>query len=271
MERETTLRDYARILWSGRWLLLAATVAAALIGLLISATSETRYTAQALVYMGLATTAGTGQPVSTPLTTPVTAQKMIRADRFVEAAADAGKIDTERARDGVAVTVERIPGAAGGNQPTIATLRYTDTDRATAVTVVNGYAQAVFGYANDNFTNVVKGYEKLVADGQARIDQIGASLDRLRAQGEGTSAVAAVLLQNELATRLIDQDENALRLAKAKQIETPSVITTATSASASRTAGAVLRATIFGAILGLIAGALAVFVWKGSPTERAEA
>jgi uncharacterized protein involved in exopolysaccharide biosynthesis len=36
VEREITLRDYGRVLWSGRWVLLVAAVVSALVGLLVS-------------------------------------------------------------------------------------------------------------------------------------------------------------------------------------------------------------------------------------------
>ena len=44
MDREITLRDYGRVLWSGRWLILASTVVAALVGLLLTFVTSTEYT-----------------------------------------------------------------------------------------------------------------------------------------------------------------------------------------------------------------------------------
>ena len=86
MEKEITLGDYGRVLWSGRWLLLAAAVGAALVGLVTSLARHTDYTSSSIVYMGLVTTARTGVPVSTPFTTPATAQKALSADKFIHKA-----------------------------------------------------------------------------------------------------------------------------------------------------------------------------------------
>ncbi len=47
MDREITLRDYGRVLWSGRWLILAATVIAAIVGLALSFATTTTYRATA--------------------------------------------------------------------------------------------------------------------------------------------------------------------------------------------------------------------------------
>ena len=102
MEKEITLGDYGRVLWSGRWVLLAAAVGAALVGLVTSLARQTDYTSSSTVYMGLVTTARTGVPVSTPFTTPATAQKALSADKFVQKAADGTGVEFDRIRSGVA-------------------------------------------------------------------------------------------------------------------------------------------------------------------------
>ena len=60
MEKEITLGDYGRVLWSGRWVVLIAAVGALLVGLVVSLARETTYTSSSIVYMGLVTTARTG-------------------------------------------------------------------------------------------------------------------------------------------------------------------------------------------------------------------
>jgi uncharacterized protein involved in exopolysaccharide biosynthesis len=269
VEREITLRDYGRVLWSGRWVLLVAAVGAALIGLLVSLTRETQYTSSSIVYLGLATTAGTGVPVSTPLTTPATAQKVLAADEFIQRAADASDVDPERVRDGVSFSVERIPGAVGGNQPTVATITYRDGDRPTSIRVTNAYADGVFAYVEDYYKGVFDSYQTTVDHRDKRIEEITASLNRLRAQANPNATLLASL-QQELATVQFSADEATVALAKTKQIEQPRLISKATSASSSARPGQRLRSVVFGAILGLILGAVVVFIWKGSPTGRAD-
>lgn len=270
MEREITLRDYGRVLWSGRWVLLVAAVTAALIGLITSLVRETTYSASSIVYLGLATTAKTGVPVPTPLTTQVTAQRVLRADQFLQAAADAAGVPVERVRDGVNFSVDRVPGAAGGTQPTVATIHYEDTDRETAIKVANAYADVVFGFVKDSYSGVLDAYQKLVDDGNARVKAIQAELDRLRRQGSAAPQSVISSLTQELSMTQLDVDDNTVSLVKTKQIEQPYVISKATSAASSGRPGQRLRSVVFGAILGLIVGVIIVFIWRGSPAGRAD-
>ncbi len=268
MEREITLRDYGRVLWAGRWVLLAAAVIAGVIGLIVSVTRETRYTASSSVYLGLVTAPRTGQPVPTPLTTPLTAQRVLRGDRFIQSAADAAGIDAERVRDGVTFTVDRIPGAAGGNQPVVASIRYRDRDRATAVRVVNAYADAVLAFRMADVKTVVDIYQKRVDDGERRMDQIEATLDRLRRQDAAGNAALLTSLQQEIGYLGTILNEATLDLAKTKIIESPYIVSQATSASSSARPGQRVRTVVFAVILGLIVGAIVTFAWRGSPAGR---
>lgn len=268
MEKEITLADYGRVLWRGKWVLLVAALGAAAIALITSLARETTYTSSSIVYMGLATTARTGVPVSTPYTTPATAQRAILSDEFIDGAARATGVDRDRIKDGIAVSVERVPGAAGGNQPTVATLRYSDSDRDTAIRVTNAYADTVFGKVQGFYEEVLAAQERISTRGEERIAQIQRTLDRLRAQGQGDSP-NAVSLQQELATVQLSADEAALNLAKTRQIEQPQVISQASTAVSSSRPGELIRTVIFGAFLGLILGAIITFIWLGSPAGRA--
>ena len=271
MEKEITLGDYGRVLWSGRWVLLVAAVGAALVGLVTSLARETEYTSSSTVYMGLVTTARTGVPVSTPYTTPATAQKALAADKFVQAAADAAGVTFDRVKDGVSFLVERVPGAAGGNQPTVATIRYTDRDRATTLNVTNAYAEVVFGVVQGFYKDVLGAEERIVAHAEARIAQVQKTLNALRAQNTPATSTPLISLQQELATLQQSADEATLILAKTKQIEQPQILSTSTSAASSARPGQRLRTIVFGAVLGLLLGAIVTFIWRGSPGGRAAA
>ena len=268
MEREITLKDYGRVLWTGRWVLLAAAVGAGLVGLLTSLVRETTYTASSIMYLGLQLTPNSNVPVPTPFTTPVTAQKALRADTFMTQAATAANVDVERVRSGIDFTVERIPGAAGGTQPTVATIHYTDTKRATAITVANAYADAVFATVNGRYTREIGAIKTLVDSGRDRVKAIQESLDRLRAQGAAAPATVLSSLTQELSIVQLQADENAVLLAKTESISAPQIISKAESASSSAAPGRRLRSVIFGVILGLILGAIATFIWRGSPASE---
>ncbi len=271
VEKEITLGDYGRVLWGGRWVLLAAAVGAALIGLVTSLARETRYTTSSIVYMGLVTTARTGVPVSTPFTTPARAQRALAADEFVQKAADGAGVGFDRVEDGVSFVVERVPGAVGGNQPTVATIRYTDKDRATAIRVTNAYANGVFEVVQGFYKDVLDAEQRIVDRADARITAIQRTLDQLRGQNTPATSPQLISLQQELATLQESADEAVLVLAKTRQIEQPRIISKATSAASSARPGQRLRTIVFGAVLGLILGAIVTFIWRGSPAGRAAA
>ena len=95
----------------GRPLILAATVAAALVGLILTFVTETTYVATSEVYLGQATTIS-GTPVSTPTTNPATATA--RPATTSDAGARARR-EPSRVRDGVEVTAPR--SRRRGRQP----------------------------------------------------------------------------------------------------------------------------------------------------------
>ncbi len=269
MEREITLRDYGRVLWRGRWVLLIAAAAAALVALILGVARTTTYAANSTVYMGVATTARSNQVVPTPFTTPVTALKVLRSDELLTAAADAAKVDIQRVRDGVSATVERVPGAAGGNVPTVATLSYVDSSRETAIAVANAYADAVFERVNDPYEKNLAIYDDIIKTREARITQLQSDLDTLRRQGGAGAFPVIAGLNSELSLVQLSADEAKLGRAKAEQIERPYVVSDAVSAVSSARPGERLRRVIFGALIGLILGAIVTFIWRGSPTDNA--
>jgi uncharacterized protein involved in exopolysaccharide biosynthesis len=271
VEKEITLGDYGRVLWSGRWVLVAAAVGAALVGLVVSLARPTEYTSSSIVYMGLVTTARTGNVVPSPTTTPVTALKALRADKYVQATAGATGVTFDRIKSGVSFAVERVPGAAGGTLPTVATITYTDKNREISKRVANAYADTVLGLATESYKGVLDAEQKIVDHGTDRIAQIEKSLDALRAANTPATAVSLISLQQELSALQQRTDDAILILEKTKIIEQPNIVSKATSPSSSAQPGQRLRTVIFGGILGLILGAIVVFIWRGSPAGRATA
>lgn len=270
MEKEITLGDYGRVLWGGRWILLATAIGAALVGLVISLARPTEYTSSSVVYLGLVTTSRSQNVVPSPMTTPVTALKALKSDRFIQAAADSSGVSFDRIKGGVRFAVERVPGAAGGNLPTVATVQYTDRDRATAIAVTNAYAQGVLTYVEGGYKGITDAEQQIVDTATTRIAQNQKTLDALRAKDTPETSIAIVSLLSEMATLQTSADDAALVLATSKVISQPSLVSKATSASSSARPGQRLRAVLFGTVLGLILGAIATFLRRGSPAGRAD-
>lgn len=275
MDREITLRDYGRVLWSGRWLILVATVAAAVVGLLLTFVTSTTYTATARVYLGQATTVS-GAPLSTPATNPATAGTVLTGDNLVTEVAEEIGVPPSRVRGGVALTAPRAPGGAAGNQPTVATITFTDENRRVAREGANAYAEAVNRRALQNFSAVfdtyARGEERAQADVTRLQNQIGSVQRQLTtATGEERAILATLLLSagQQLSVAQTTLTTQELNRAKADANEKPYIISLSESPSSSSSAPNRLRSVILAGVIGLIVGIIVTFVWRGSPAGRA--
>lgn len=275
MDREITLRDYGRVLWSGRWLILATTVVAAIAGLLLSIASTTTYTASAELFVGQATTIS-GTPVATPGTNPGTVTEALGGDGIVTQVAKDLGITPARVRDDVTLSAPKAPGGSVGNQPTILTIRFTDEDREIAREGANAYARIVYERSQEGFSAIIDSYKRAVAVATASVAGLEASLARYRRQLAATDdPQQQVILESLLSstgqqldittTELSDQ---RLNLLKEQQFQ-PSIISLASSPSSSGSVGNRTRTVVFAAILGFLVGVIVTFIWRGSPAGRA--
>lgn len=276
MEREITLRDYGRVLWSGRWLILAATLVAALVGLVLTFVSTTEYVATSEVYLGQATTVS-GTPVSTPSTNPATAPTALTGDNLVDRVARELGVEPSRVRSGVEVTAPRAPGGSVGNQPTIATITFTDEDRDIARRGANLYAEAVLDQTRESSAEVVRTYQAAVGRSAAEVARLQAEMAGYRRQlAQAPGGQEGITLQSLLfsagqqlqvaSTELTDQ---RLNLVKERQYGQPDIISLAQSPSSSSSLPNRARTVLFAAVIGFIVGIIVVFVWRGSPAGRA--
>lgn len=276
MDREITLRDYGRVLWSGRWLILVSTVVAALVGLLLTFVTDTTYTATARVFLGQATTVS-GAPFSTPSTNPATAATVLTGDELVAQVAEQIGVRPARVRDGVDLTAPRAPGGAAGNQPTVATITFVDESRRIAREGANAYARAVNQRALDRFDAVfdtfARGEERALADVtrlEAQIRQYERQLQSA-ADPEQRTLLQSLLFSatTQLSIAQTNLTTQELNRAKAEANERPYIVSLSENPSSSTSAPNRLRTVILAAIIGLIVGVVVTFVWRGSPAGRA--
>lgn len=276
MDREITLRDYGRVLWSGRWLILATTIAAAIVGLLLTFARSPEYTASAKVFLGQATTVS-GVIAQTPTTSVLTAAETLKGDDVVGPVARTLGVSDSRVRRDATIDIPRPPGNVGANQPSVATIQFTDSDKRIAQMGVDAYAKAVLDRLNVNYLGVQRVVQQQVDTAQTEVDRLqkqiqAYSRQAARATTDQQLALYQSLLftsQSQLATAQDTLDTAALQLEKGKQIEAPSVVSKSTTPSSTGSAPQRLRTMLFGAIIGFLVGVIATFVWKGSPAGRA--
>jgi uncharacterized protein involved in exopolysaccharide biosynthesis len=276
VDREITLRDYGRVLWSGRWLIVASTLIAALVGLLLTFLTTTTYTATAELYLGQATSVS-GTPVSTPTTNPATAPSALTGDRLVLQVAKELGVPPKRVRKDVTLTAPRAPGGSVGNQPTIATITFQDQNRDLARRGANAYAAAVLEQAKSSSAELVSTYEQAVTDAQTNVARLQAELAGYRREllqtpgGDRGLALQSALFsaQSQLAVSQTDLSDQRLNLVKERQIGQPAIISLAESPASSSSLPNRARTVILAAVIGLIVGVIVTFVWRGSPAGRA--
>lgn len=276
MDRELTLRDYGRVLWSGRWIILITTVAAALVGLLLTFVTSTTYTATARVFLGQATTVS-GAPFSTPSTNPATFATVLTGDDLVAAVAEEIGVRPARVRSGVALSAPRAPGGAAGNQPTVATITFVDGDRQIAREGANAYARAVNQRALTRFSAVFDTYARGEERAQADVDRLESQIEAYRRQlGSAAGGEERALLQSllfsattQLSVAQTSLTTQELNRAKAEANEKPYIVSLSESPSSSSSAPNRLRSVILAGVIGLLVGVIVTFVWRGSPAGRA--
>jgi uncharacterized protein involved in exopolysaccharide biosynthesis len=279
VDREITLRDYGRVLWSGRWLIVAAVVVAALVGVILTFVTRTTYTATAQVYLGQATTTS-GVPVSTYVTNPATVSSALRGDQLIAQVAHDIGVSPSRVRRDVTLSAPRAPGASAGNQPTVLTITFQDRSRSLALDGANAYAKRVMGIVGGSFQaniatlasarDTAKSYvdqlQRQIATYQRQI-QAGVS-DPTRLAGLQTLLLSAT---QQLGNAQINLSDQQLAYDKAQQIEQPTIISLAKDPDSSKGAPNRARTVVIAALIGLIVGIIVTFVWRGSPAGRAGA
>lgn len=275
MDREITLRDYGRVIWSGRWLILATTVAAAVVGLVLTFATSATYAAEAVVFVGQATTSN-GTPVSTAVTNPGTVTQVLTGDAVVSRVAKELGVTPKRVRDDVSVSAPKPQGGSLGNQPTIVTVKFQDRNREVARNGANAYARAVLDQAKAGFAGLVASFGSAVSSAQDQVDSLQAQMNQYRRQlatastPEGRLSLTVLLSsagqQLQVASTYLQQQ----RLLRDTQSQfQPQIISLASNPSSSGGVRNRARSVLLAAVIGLLAGVIVTFVWRGSPAGRA--
>ncbi len=274
MEREITLRDYGRVVWSGRWLIVIAAVAAALVGLLLSFATSTTYRATAELFVGQATSVS-GTPVSTPGTNPALVPIVLKGDNLVGRVARQVGVTPERIRSGVELTAPKAPGGSVGNLPTVITVTFTDTSRKVAKEAANAYVTAIETQAKEDFAGILDSYTSSIATAQANVERLESEIAGYKRQlgsatGDRVLVLTALLNSSgqQLQTATTELSSQRLSLVKEQQFQ-PGIISLASSPTSSGSVPNRLRSVILAGVIGLLVGIIVTFVWRGSPAGRA--
>ena len=115
-DREITLGDVGRTIWRGKWYIVLAAVLGGLIGLLLTFTGGTKYTASSQVYLGQATTM-MGNLAQTAGTNPLTAATILQGDAIVDEVAAKTGLTRGQVNSDTDISVSRAPGTTNRSTP----------------------------------------------------------------------------------------------------------------------------------------------------------
>jgi uncharacterized protein involved in exopolysaccharide biosynthesis len=248
VHEELTLRDYLKVLWSGRWLLLALVLVGAIVGVITSVSKPTRFTAIARLSLGQATTI-LGNPVQTPLTSAQTAPSTLKTDAIIREVATTVGVSQSVVRSGVSLSAPRVIA----------------------------YSDAVFAKVSEPFDAAFTVLKSRQVRERKRVDELNNQITELRRQlvasagSDRAFALQGALYSavNQLEVARLDAEEAEVAATKAAQIEAPLQLVVAESATSTGSTPNRLRSVLFASLLGLVLGVFATFVWKGSPAARA--
>jgi capsular polysaccharide biosynthesis protein len=253
-EAEVDLGHYGHLLVVRWWLLLAGLVVGAIIGYLTTVTGAQFYRAQTLVYMGQPLGAISTSPIQALNTNQAAAGAIISSESVLEEVARKTGMTTQHLRSGA--TAVAVPGS------------FTKPGQAPLINVeVKGSKPAkVEAAANALAVALVS---RLSAATHSKISllsiQRASDLRTIKATNQAISSsnitpTEKLILELRLAGSQTDLTQITLQLAQAKNIESPSIVTRASSVRTSVRSHR--NATAIGALIGLIIGAIAALAWE---------
>jgi hypothetical protein len=270
VDREITIRDYLRVAWSGRWLILATTAVGIIVGLVVSIAHHGSYSAVARVGLGQPTSVQ-GNPLSSPLTSAQTAASALDVTALSDQTAATLHVPPSEIRGHVKVGVP--PGvAAAVSAPPVVQITGSNANSHNAVVITNAFANQV---VQSTGAQVLASERTLETQSrQAHVQQhlLTGQIAALQGSaGSNPSAAVALATDTQLLTTAQTNAANAdLTLAQIRTTGAPRVLVQAYSASTTNTAPKRLQSVVLAGLIGFLVGLIATFIWRGSPSARAK-
>jgi capsular polysaccharide biosynthesis protein len=254
-EQEVDFGRYLRLLAVRWWLIAAGLILGAVIGYAVSLGGSQRYQATATLYLGQPYSASGNVQLQAAQTNPSTVRQIVHATSVDNQVAALCKTKPGTFRGGI--STQTISGNLSKNgQTPLVSVSVQSAKRKVATCAANALSQIVIkktsAFANQKIAN----FRGQISNDEKQVSLINRSL-----QSGGLSTSDQLLLQLRLGTIQQDQLTVAQLLSQARQVEAPSVLT---SAAPSRiTARSHRNTAVVAAIIGAIIGALAALLWDG--------
>jgi len=249
-EQEIDFARYVRLLAARWWLIVAGLILGAVIGYAVSLGGSQRYQATATLYLGQPYSASGNVQLQAAQTNPSTVRQIVRAESTIRKVSADTALKPGVLRSGISTAAVAgfkldVPKAGGVDTATVK----LEAGTYTLYCDIPGHRQAGANQKIENFRR------EIVVDEKQEV-LINKSL-----QTGGLSTSDQLLLQLRLATVQTDRLNVTQLLSQAKQVEAPSILT---SAAPNRiTARSHRNTAVVAAIIGAIIGALAALLWDG--------
>jgi Mrp family chromosome partitioning ATPase/capsular polysaccharide biosynthesis protein len=244
---DSILREYGRVLWRRKWIVLSAAIAAPVVAVLLSLQQTAKYEATSQVLLSRQNLAASLAGLSDPsLSQP--------ADRFAQTQADLARVPdvAEQAIEAAGLQGTRTPSDLLSSSSVVVEensdildFKVTDQDPAVATKLATAYATAFTVYRQ----------ELDVRGLRVALEEIEKSMSKLEAAGETDSA---------LYQSLSDKREQLRTL---EALETSNAYVVQPAGSAGKVQPRPVRNGIFGLLIGLTVGVILAFVVEALDTR----
>jgi capsular polysaccharide biosynthesis protein len=269
VDREITIRDYLKVAWSGRWLILATTVIGIIIGVVVSIAHNAAYSATARVGLGQPTSVQ-GVPLQSPFTSSQTVASAIDVTGLADQTALVLGIPQSEVRGHVHVSTP-IGVSPTIVAPPVVIVAASNAHANTAISIANGFANQLVQSTGTQFVQVERTLTSQATQALVQQHQLSARIAALQAGGSSNPGDAVALATDTqlLGTAQTNAANAQLALAQVRATEAPQVLAQAYSATSSNTAPKRLQSIVLAGLIGFLLGLIATFIWRGSPAARA--
>jgi len=254
-EQEVDFGRYGRLLAARWWLPVLGLVVGAVIGYGLALGGNQQFKAATTIYLGQPYSASGNVQLQAAQTNPSTVRQIAHAEIVVQKVARECKAKPGDLRGGI--STQTISGniAKNGQTPLVSVSVLTKKRRLAAC-AANALGREVIDRVSAFANQKIRNFSGQITNDQKQIDQFNAAL--------GSSALSVtdkLVLQGRLAQAEQDRLSTSQLLLQAKIVEAPSVLTGA--AAQKVTARSRRNTVVVAALIGLIVGVLAAFLWDG--------
>jgi hypothetical protein len=273
-EREIDLRSAWKRIATRWWLPVGGLVVGAVLGVLLSVGGGKVFEAKTLLYLGQPFTPSGGGQIQSLATNPKTVSEIVRSESVLKAAAQASGLTVGQLRGKIASRAITSPGqAARALSPLVEiTVQASSADKAERAS--KSLSAAVLGGVSTYVQRKIALLQAQIADDERLLQQanerIAAALKQQSGlSAQGLSLAERILIQANVNTTLQfyesrttnvrDDLANAEQLLSlAQQVESSRVIDQPTAVPTPATSRR--NAAVYGALIGLLLGALAAYL-----------